>query len=79
MKWLVYGLLVALAIAHQDLWNWDDSDTLVFGVVPIGLAYHAGLSIAAAVLWAAAVKFCWPVGVDSVEEIRATDVERDTR
>jgi hypothetical protein len=64
MKRLVYALIVLLAILHQDFWWWDDSDTLVCGFLPIGLAYHAGVSAAAAVLWAMAVRFCWPRGVD---------------
>ncbi len=64
MRGLVYGLIVLLAVLHQDFWWWDDSDTLVFGFVPVGLAYHAVLSMAAALLWALAVKFCWPAGVD---------------
>lgn len=68
MKAVTYGLIVLLAILHQDFWWWDDSETLVFGFVPIGLAYHAGVSIAAAVLWAMAIKYCWPAEADAVEE-----------
>ncbi len=64
MRGLVYGLIVLLAVLHQDFWWWDDSDTLLFGFVPVGLAYHAGLSLAAGLLWALAVKFCWPADVD---------------
>ena len=64
MKAVVYGLIVLLAVFHQDWWWWDDSDTLVFGFIPIGLAYHATVSVAAAVLWAMAVKYCWPRDVD---------------
>ncbi len=64
MRGLVYGLIVLLALLHQDFWWWDDSDTLVFGFVPVGLAYHAFLSLAAGLLWALAVKFCWPADVD---------------
>lgn len=59
MKKLVYGLIILLGILHQDWWWWD-SETLVFGFVPIGLAYHAMISILAGVLWAAAIHFCWP-------------------
>jgi hypothetical protein len=66
MKRLVYGLLILLAILHQDFWWWDDSETLVFGFLPVGLAYHALVSLVAALLWAAAVWFCWPVGVDLI-------------
>jgi hypothetical protein len=68
MKYLVFGLIVLLAILHQDFWWWDDSDTLVSGFLPIGLAYHAGVSIVAAVLWAMAVKYCWPHDAEVVEE-----------
>ncbi len=64
MRGLVYGFIVLLALLHQDFWWWDDSDSLVFGFVPVGLAYHALLSLAAGVLWALAVKFCWPADVD---------------
>ena len=54
--WLAAILLFLL---HQDLWFWSDG-TLVFGFLPIGLAYHALYSIAAACLWALAVRFAWP-------------------
>ncbi len=67
LKRLTFGLIVVLAIAHQDFWWWDDSDTLVFGVLPVGLAYHAGISVMAAILWALAVRFCWPAYLDDVE------------
>ncbi len=60
MKIVVFGLIVLLAVAHQSYWWWDGSDFLVLGFVPVGLAYHAGVSITAATLWAMAVKFCWP-------------------
>ena len=68
MKRLVYGWLVLLGILHQDFWWWDDSETLVLGFLPIGLAYHALISVAAGILWALAVRFCWPEGVDVPDE-----------
>ena len=69
MKRIVYGLLVLLALAHQDFWWWDrigtgQADRPLFGFLPIGLAYHIAVSIAAAILWAMAVKYCWPGDVD---------------
>ena len=64
MKALVYTLIVLLIIAHQDFWWWDDSSTLVAGFVPIGLFYHAMVSLAAGALWWMAVKYCWPQGLD---------------
>ena len=50
---------VVLGLLHQDLWFWDDT-SMVLGVMPIGLFYHAMFSLAAGVLWALAVKFAWP-------------------
>ena len=68
MKRVTIGLLVLLAVLHQDFWWWDDGRTLVFGFMPVGLAYHAGVSVAAACLWALAVRYCWPEHVDSADE-----------
>ena len=64
MKRAVIVLLVLLAILHQDFWFWDRIEPLVFGFIPIGLAYHIGVSMAAGILWAMAVCYCWPKDVD---------------
>ena len=68
MRRLVFGLIVLLAVLHQDYWWWDSIDPLVLGFIPIGLAYHAGVSIAAAVLWAMAIKYCWPEHLEDETE-----------
>ena len=75
MKRITYGLIVLLAILHQDFWWWDDSETLVLGFLPIGLAYHALVSILAGVLWAMVVKFCWPAELDAVEDASSNAVQ----
>jgi hypothetical protein len=49
--WIAFVLLCVL---HHDWWYWDDG-TLLLGFLPVGLAYHAGVSLAAAALWAWAV------------------------
>lgn len=77
MKKLVYGLLILLAVLHQDFWWWDTYDPLVFGFIPIGLAYHAGVSLAAAILWALAIRHCWPAGVDDDEPGAADAADRE--
>ncbi len=69
MRRLVYGLIILLAVLHQDFWWWDTAEPLVLGFVPIGLAFHAGISVAAAVLWALAVKHCWPADVDALDTV----------
>jgi uncharacterized membrane protein len=64
---VVLGLLVlGVFLLHQDFWNWRKSD-LVFGCLPIGLAYHAGYSILSAVLMWMLVKFAWPKELDAME------------
>lgn len=57
--WIIWGSVVALAILHQDFWLWDDG-SLLFGFLPIGLAYHAGFSIVAASIWALSTRLIWP-------------------
>lgn len=52
------GVLV-LIILRQDLWFWNDA-SLVFGILPIGLAWQIAISIGAAILWFSATKIAWP-------------------
>jgi hypothetical protein len=67
--WLFVCLLVVL---HQDYWQWNDA-SLVGGLLPSALAYHAGLSILAAVVWWLVTRYSWheELEVDTVEEPRA--------
>ena len=49
-KKVVWGMVLLLIVLHQDVWFWE-SEYLVFGIVPIGLFYHACLSVAAGAVW----------------------------
>ena len=60
-------LIIGVYLLHQDFWNWKTAEPLVFGFLPIGLAYHAGYSVVAAVLMAVLVKFAWPRHLEDVE------------
>ena len=74
MKYILWLMVIVLIIAHQDNWNWDDQ-TLVFGFIPIGLAYHAGISIVASIVWFLATLFAWPKaleGTDTADHGEAT-------
>ncbi len=64
---IIGALVVVMAILHQDFWWWDDN-TLVFGFMPIALAYHAMFSIAAACLWALAIKIAWPYHLERLAD-----------
>jgi hypothetical protein len=52
--------VVALYVLHQDIWFWRTARPLVFGFVPIGLAYHAAFSVACAVVLGLLVTHAWP-------------------
>jgi hypothetical protein len=65
---LLFLLIIAVYAAHQDLWNWRKSDPMIFGFLPIGLAYQAGYSIACAVLMAILVKTAWPTHLEDEEK-----------
>lgn len=60
-------LIAAVYLLHQDSWNWKSADPLVFGFLPVGLAYHAGYSILAAIMMAVLVKFAWPKHLEETE------------
>ena len=60
-------LILAVYLLHQDYWNWRTAQPLVFGFLPIGLAYHAGYSILAAITMALLVKFAWPKHLENIQ------------
>ena len=66
-KSLLALLILAVFLLHQDCWNWTKTEPLVFGFLPVGLAYHAGYAILAAVMMALLVKFAWPAELDQFE------------
>lgn len=68
-KILLVLAVVVLYFLHQDFWFWRTAYPLVFGFIPIGLFYHAGFSVAAAILMWLLVKFAWPAHLEEeVEE-----------
>ena len=67
MKPLIIIIFIILAILHQDTWNWDNAD-LVFGFIPVGLAYHALYSVVAAVFWWCVTQFAWPADLEEWAE-----------
>ena len=61
---VAWGWILILGIGHFDFWLWDD-DSLVFGFMPIALAYHAGISILAALGWWLVVLWDWPDEIEA--------------
>jgi hypothetical protein len=60
-------LILAVYFLHQDFWNWKQAEPLVFGFLPVGLAYHAAYSVLAALLMAILVKFAWPKHLEHID------------
>jgi hypothetical protein len=61
---LLAALVAAVFLFHQDLWFWTTARPLVFGVLPIGLAYHVVYSIVVAgVMWLL-VRYAWPTHLE---------------
>ncbi|HXW07947.1 MAG TPA: DUF3311 domain-containing protein [Vicinamibacterales bacterium] len=52
--------IIGLYILHQDLWFWRTARPLVFGFLPVGLAYHAAYCLAAAALMWLLTRHAWP-------------------
>jgi uncharacterized oligopeptide transporter (OPT) family protein len=64
---LIAVLVFAVYLVHQDYWNWKKTEPLIFGFLPIGLAYHAGYSILAAILMAVLVRIAWPKHLEETQ------------
>lgn len=59
-KLILEALVVLLYVLHQDVWLWNDARPFVFGFLPVGLFYHAALTLLASLLLWALVRFAWP-------------------
>lgn len=65
---LLIAAVVAMYLLHQDLWFWRRATPLVFGFLPVGLAYHAAFSLVAAVLMWLLVRHAWPAHLEAEAE-----------
>lgn len=71
---LLFVVVLALYVLHQDIWLWRTARPLVFGFLPVGLFYHACFSVAAAVVMWLLVKYAWPSHLE--EEVETKPGER---
>lgn len=74
MKHVIWLLVALLIIFHQDSWYWA-SDLRVFWGLPVGLVYHIGISLAAAVVWALACRFAWPQDLEELDAAPSSSSE----
>ena len=66
-KLLLSLMVMSVFLLHQDFWNWNRTEPLMFGFLPFGLAYHAAYAVLAAIMMALLVKFGWPTDLDRIE------------
>ena len=65
MQVLIWSLLIAAVyLLHQDFWFWGSARPLVFGFLPVGLAYHAAYCVAATLLMWSLTRFAWPAHLE---------------
>ena len=57
VRWILYVTLIVLFLLHNDFWLWDNPKRLLG--LPIGLLYHVGFCVAAAILMAVVVNYAW--------------------
>ena len=75
---LLIAVVAALYVLHQDLWFWREARPLVFGFLPIGLAYHAAYCVAVALLMWTLTRVAWPGHLEAIPEADVLP-ERKTR
>lgn len=68
-RFLLVLLVIAVYVLHQDVWNWRAAHPLVFGFLPIGIAYHACYTIAVAGLMWLLVRFAWPAHLEETDAV----------
>jgi hypothetical protein len=73
---LLTAMIAVVYLLHQDFWNWNKAEPLLFGFLPVGLAYHAGFSILAAIMMGVLVKFSWPRDLEDVTPRNADPKQR---
>lgn len=64
MTLLLAAAIAALYVLHQDVWFWHTARPLVFGFLPIGLAWHAAYCLASALLLWALTRVAWPAHLE---------------
>ncbi len=65
MNRTLLAVAVALVYAlHQDLWFWREARPLVFGFLPVGLAYHGAYCLLVAALMWWLTRTAWPAHLE---------------
>jgi hypothetical protein len=63
-KLLLTVSILLLYLLHQDVWFWREARPLVFGFLPIGLAWHGAYCVAVALLMWWLTRVAWPAHLE---------------
>ena len=63
-RWFAAATVALLYVLHQDFWFWREARPLVFGFLPIGLAYHVAFTVASSLVLWLLVRTSWPAHLD---------------
>lgn len=77
-KWLLPAIVVLMILLHQDFWLWTNS-TLLFGFLPVGLAYHLGYSVLASLVMLVLVATAWPRRLEELDAKMEETAQEDPR
>ena len=62
-------LIVASYMLHQDPWFWTRAHPIVFGILPIGLFYHAAYTAALPLALLVIVRLLWPTALENASPL----------
>jgi hypothetical protein len=68
--------IITLYLLHQDVWFWGSARPLVFGFLPVGLAYHGLYCLAVAGLMWWLTRIAWPHHLESTESTPPRSIKR---
>ena len=74
MRYGLVFLVVIVYLLHQDFWFWNTPFPLIFGFLPIGLAYHGAYSLLVCLLMILLVRLAWPSHLEE-PHLAASDQE----
>lgn len=67
-------LVLGFYALHQDIWFWRTAQPVVFGVLPVGLFYHAAYTAAISLLMWVLVRLAWPGHLDDDDDTEPVGV-----
>lgn len=75
-RWIVLIMVALLIIAQQDYWQWSNT-SLLMGFLPYSLAWHMGVSVAAAAGWFVVTLVAWPTDESLLRKVPGEELREE--